>query len=70
MLLVKAAVVKYEKVVKKMENNNNNSIEVINTLAIKIANLEVQNAVLIAELKQLKESEGNDATVQTASVND
>ena len=41
-----------------MENNNN--IEVINTLAIKIANLEVQNAVLLAEIKQLKEDEENE----------
>jgi len=34
---------------------NNLSMEIINNLAIKIANLEVQNASLSAELKTLQE---------------
>jgi len=40
-----------------MENNLN--IEIINTLGIKIANLEIQLASLIAENKLLRESHAN-----------
>ena len=38
----------------------NNLSEIINNLALKIANLEIQNAALTAELKSIQEQETNE----------